>query len=157
MGEWKDFTKNGIRQGDPWIKPMETRSKPDPFVKEAFLFEFIANFGLWSHDLSFDKQLQCTNSWVACVFWCCTGFSFACSWNYYLVFFHISFLITCSCLFFPVKNPDFFHCCSLLGQKNKRNLEISFFHSRIWDVHLKVLNSKISDVHVKFSYLRIWF
>lgn len=42
MGEWKDFTKNGIRQGEPWIKPMETRSKPDPFVKEPFLFECIA-------------------------------------------------------------------------------------------------------------------
>lgn len=65
-------------------------------------------------------------------------------------------MIKFSCLFFPVKDHDFFHCCFLLGQKNKRNLEIFFFHSRIWDVHLNVLNSKILDFHVKISYLRIW-
>ena len=31
-----------------------------------------------------------------------------------------------------------------------------FFHSRIWDVHLKALDSRISDLHVKISYFRIW-
>ena len=34
--------------------------------------------------------------------------------------------------------------------------QISFFHSRIWDVHLKALDSRISDLHVKISYFRIW-
>ena len=44
------------------------------------------------------------------------------------VFFHISFVIKFSCLFFPVKDPDFFHCCFLLGKKkNEWNLKIACF------------------------------